>query len=327
MRMTYAKTRIAAQTLAVATVAWANSAAAEGVLAGTLIENTASASYSTGGGGTATVDSNTVQVQVDELLDVVIASQDSGAVAIGSGQAVLTYEITNTGNGPEAFDLTADPAVAGNDFDVTIESIVIDNGNGIYEPGVDTVLAPGTATPLIDPDEALTVFVIVSAPSGVADGETSQVNLLAEADTGTGVPGTTFAGAGEGGSDAVVGTTNADADTNGSLIASVATVTLTKSATIADPFGGSEAVPGATVTFTILAEVAGSGSIADLRITDTMPGNTTYSVGTLALDGSPLTDASDADEGSASQAAGVNVLIGTASGGTNYEVTFDVTID
>ena len=325
--MIYAYLRMVASSLAVASTIWAGAAAAEGVRAGTLIENTASASYSTGSGGTTTVDSNRVQVQVDELLDVVIASQDSGAVAIGSGQAVLTYEITNTGNGPEAFDLVADPAVAGNDFDVTIESIVIDNGNGIYEPGVDAVLASGAATPSIDPDRALTVFVIVSAPSGAGDGETSQVNLLAEAATGTGTPGTTFAGAGEEGSDAVVGTTNADADTNGALIASVGTVTLTKSATIADPFGGSEAVPGATVTFTILAEVAGSGSISDLRVTDAIPSGTTYSDGSLLLDGSGLTDASDTDAGSASQAEGVAVQIGTANGGTNYEITFAVTID
>lgn len=323
--MNYVFLRTSSTFAALAAVLVAASANAEGVDAGTLIENTASASYTTGG-DPVTVDSNTVTITVDELLNVVIENQDAGPVPIASGQAVLTYEITNTGNGPEAFNLTADPIVGGNDFNADVVGIAYDtNGDGVYEEGVDTLLPVGSPTPLVDADSTLTVFVIVEAPDA-ADGETAQVNLLAEAVTGTGTPGTVFTGQGENGGNAVVGNTNADADVNGTLIATLATLELLKSATIVDPFGGSEAVPGAIITFTITATTAGSGSLSDVVVSDAIPTGTAYVPDTLALDGSGLTDAADADAGQAS-ASGIEVAIDTATASTNYEITFDVVID
>ncbi|MDP4574831.1 hypothetical protein Q9K02_06720 [Qipengyuania sp. G39] len=318
--------QLAASTLALATLLAASPALADGVPAGSIIENTATASYDDGGSTPRTVTSNTVEVQVDELLNVTTTWQDGSAVPVGNGTAVLTFEVTNTGNGPEAFNLTADPGRTGNDFDVTINAIVYDDGDGIYEEGVDIVISPGDPTPLLDPDEAITIFVIVSSPGGLTDGETSDVNLLAEAVTGTGAPGTTFAGQGEGGSDAVVGLTNADADADGSLIARVAQVSLVKSAIVADPFGGTEAVPGAIVTFTIVAEVTGTGSFDNFVITDDFPTFTSYEAGTLTLDGAALTDAADADAGEAS-ATGISVDVGTVTSGNDYTVTFDVVVD
>jgi len=169
------------------------------------------------------------------------------------------------------------------------------------------------------------VFVVVSAPDA-ADGETAQVNLLAEAATGIGDAGTVFAGQGVNGGNAVVGNTRADADTNGSLIATVSTLDLLKEATIVDPFGGNEAVPGSVVTFRITASVSGSAGLADVIVTDAIPAGTTYLADSLALDGSALTDAADADAGQASSGS-VEVAIGSAAANTDYLVTFDVTID
>ena len=107
----------------------------------------------------------------------------------------------------------------------------------------------------------------------------------------------------------------------------ITTVDLTKSATVLDSFGGDSAVPGAVVTFTITADVAGSGSVDDLIITDAIPAGTTYNPGTLALEGAGLTDAAGDDAGEASNAAGITVDLGTVAGGTSQSITFDVTID
>ena len=79
---------------------------AEGISAGTLIENTATATYEDGS-GPQTITSNTVVVRVDELLDVTVTSLDPGPIASTPGEAVLTFEVTNQGNGPEAFELIA----------------------------------------------------------------------------------------------------------------------------------------------------------------------------------------------------------------------------
>lgn len=300
---------------------------AEGVSAGTLIENTATATYDDGD-GQKSVDSNTVTVRVDELLDVTVTSLDSGPIGTAPGEAVLTFEVTNKGNGPEDFLLTANPAVGGNDFDTTITSIVIDtNGNGVYDPGVDEVLTGPETTPVLAADEAITVFVIVEVPAGAADTEISDVELFAEAVTGTGAPGTTFAGQGVDGGDAIVGTTGADDSALGRLVVGITTVDLSKDVTIVDPFGGTSAVPGSIATFTITASVSGSGSVDDLVVTDAIPDGTTYAAGSLALDGTSLTDASGDDAGEASDASGISVDLGTVAGGTAQSITFDVVID
>lgn len=309
---------------AIALMTLSSTAFAAGVPAGTLIENTATASYNTGG-PTQQLDSNTVTIKVDELLDVAVASRDASAISI-SGNAVLSFTVTNTGNGPEAFVLTADPNVAGNGFNTTVDSLAVDtNGNGVYDPGTDTLLANGATSPSIAPDTPLTVFVLVTSP-GAADGSTSQVNLLAQAATGTGAPGTVFAGAGEGGGAAVVGSTNADDDAPGSLVASAVSVSLVKTATVSDPFGGTQPVPGARITFRIVATASGSGSANDLVITDAIPASTTYAAGSLTLDAAALTDIADSDAGTASS-SGVSVTLGTTPAGTSRAVTFDVIVN
>ena len=309
--------------LVVASAAVPHLARAEGVRAGTLISNTASASYNSGD-ARQTIESNEVQIRVDELLDVAVASQDGAPVPSG-GNSVLTFRVTNTGNGPEAFVLTADPAVAGNPFDPAVVTLAVDSdGDGIYGDG-DTIVANGAAFGSLDPDAFVTVFVALDT-ANAPDGQTARVELTARAQTGTGVPGTVFAGQGDGGGDAVAGGSGADDSATGAVVTSVASVSLQKSAAIADPFGGSEPVPGAVVTFEIVAQISGSGAIADLAITDAIPAGTTYRAGSLRLDAAGLTDAADGDAGQAS-AAGIAVQIGSAQAGTNPTVLFDVVID
>ncbi len=290
-----------------------------------MIQNTASATY-TSGAANGTVSSNAVTIKVDELLDVAVAGLTTTPATAGSGNVVLEYSITNTGNGSEAFNVTVNPAVAGNGFDATVQSVVVDDGNGIYEPGVDQVLAPGAATPLIAADGSLKIFVIVSLPAGATDGQTSQVQLIADAATGTGTAGTVFAGQGAGGGDAVVGSSTASDNANDTLVASLATVALAKSAVIVDPFGGSQPVPGAVVTYTLTAAVSGSGQASAVHITDIIPSGTTYEPGTLLLDAATLSDANDLDAGQAS-ASGVDVNLGTVAGGTSKTVKFNVKIN
>ena len=318
--------RAFASTLALSVFLAAPAAYAAGVEAGTLIENTATATYEDGT-GSVSVPSNTVTLRVDEVLDVTVTSLNSGPVSASSGSAVLTFEVTNIGNGPEAFRLTANPAISGNDFDTEIESIAVDtNGNGTYDPGVDQILTAPETTEVLDAGEAIKVFVITTIPGLVVDGQESTVDLLAEAVTGTGTPGTVFAAQGVDGGDAIVGGNGADDNATGSIIIGITTVDLVKSATVSDPWGGTSAVPGAVVSYTITANVTGRGTVSDLVVADLFPAGTTYAAGTLALDAAGLTDAADTDAGESS-ATGISVDLGTVAGGTSHSVTFDVTID
>ncbi|MBW0006801.1 MAG: DUF11 domain-containing protein [Sphingomonas sp.] len=297
--------------------------------AGTLITNIAKATYDLPNGGSGSVDSNSVSVKVDEILDVSVATLSASDVIVSPGatKQVLVFKVTNAGNGPEAFKLTARDNITGDDFDPTTTSIVLDtNGNGSYDPGVDTVYVAGANDPLLAADASVTVFLLSTIPAAATDGQRGEVDLVAAAMTGTGTAGTVFTGQGQGGGDAVVGSTGASAQDKGFYRVSAALVGLAKSAAVSDPFGGTTHVPGSTITYTLVASVTGSGSIANLTLTDSAPVGTTYQPGTLDLGGTSLTDAADGDQG---EVVGGNVVVrlGNVAAGASRTVTFKVKVN
>ncbi len=312
--------------LPLAAAAMSTHAFAAGTLAGTDIENVATASYDTLS-GPVTIESNKVVIKVDELLNVVVSNTDPGNVVTAPGQTgnIQTYHITNSGNGSEAFKLTADVAKGGDDFDPTLNQIIIDNGNGVYDPGIDTVYVAGVNDPILAPDETRTIFVITNTPSTPVDGNKADIGLKATAVTGSGAPGTSFAGAGTGGSDAVVGATGATGEDTGRLIVQATTVTLVKSATIVDPLGGSNPIPGAIITYKLVATVAGTGTMNNLVISDPIPAGTAYKTSSMTLEAAALTDAADTDSGNFNGSK-ISVAPGAVAAGQSRTVTFKVTI-
>lgn len=299
---------------------------AQATLAGIIIESSAQATYDDAG-TTRTVSSNPVQVRVDEVLSLAIAANNSGPVTVRPGPAALGFLITNTGNGPEQFILEPVASVAGNSFDAAVADLAVDtNDNNVYDVGIDAILPAPATTATIAVDGSQTIFVLLDIPTSLGDGATSQVTLRARAATGSGAPGSVFPGAGEGGSDAIAGASGASASANGQLIVSISSVTLVKSATVSDPFGGTGAVPGATITYDIKAQVTGSATIDGLMITDIIPANTQYIANSLMLDGAPLSDAAGDDAGEASS-AGIAVNLGNVPGGSSNTITFAVLIE
>ncbi len=69
------------------------------------------------------------------------------------------------------------------------------------------------------------------------------------------------------------------------------------SATVQDPFGGTEPVPGARITYQIVVNATGTGSAANSVIDDAIPAFTTFVPGSLRLNAVALSDAADADAG------------------------------
>lgn len=296
--------------------------------AGTTISNTATATFDTGG-GLQTIDSNKTDLLVDELLDVTVASNDPNDVPTTPGATgqVLSFRVTNTGNGVENFVLSTIANAGSDNYDPAITAIYIDaNGNGAFDPAIDTLYTPGTGDPPLQPEAAITVFVVATTPGTVVDGNRGIVSLVAAAKTGTGLAGKSFDKQGEGGGDAVVGLTEADAKDDGAFIVSAATVTLVKSATVTNALNTADPIPGATITYTIVATVTGSGSVSGLSITDNVPADTVYEPGSIKLDGADLSDAADADAGDYTGTR-VTVALGTiAGGGQTRTVTFQAKI-
>lgn len=302
-------------------------ALAAGTAAGTSIQNTASASYDLPGGGTGTVNSNTITTVVDQLVDLTLVWADpSPVVTFPDGvNQILTYTLTNTGNGEDSFTLTTTIGAAG--FDPSVTSIVLDtNGNGQYDVGIDQVYQPGVNDPVLAADGQITIFVLSTIPADAADQQQGQVNLIATSNTANGPAGTTVDGGGPNGGDAVVGNSTGSAQDDGYYVVNSSSVALVKTATVSDPFGGTAQVPGSTITYTLEATVSGTGTLNNIVISDAIPAGTSYKPGTLTLQSSGLTDADDSDAGRFT-GTGIQVNLGNLAAPTTRTVTFQVLIN
>jgi len=305
---------------------------AVGTSAGIDISNTASVDYAIAG-SSSTTNSNTVTFRVDEKLDVNVSWQDAANVAVGTPDTnqVLTYLLTNTGNGNDSYTLNVQNSLGGDQFDPVLADIYLDaNGNGIFNPGVDTLYNAGVNDPALGADASQAVFVRNNIPNGRIAGDLGNSQLIATSNTGNGPPGTPFANAGDNNTTAVVGTSGGTGNAIGTYEVSNTTVSLLKSVVITNPQGGNQPVTGATMTYSIVVTVSGPGNASNVVITDPLPANTTYTTGTLTLNAAPLTDAVDADAGDVSGTTPntVSVNLGNLNQGSPAQtITFETIIN
>lgn len=320
----------AAVATAVCTCLWLPAAKAAGTAANTLITNTATASYQDGNTGLpGTATSNSTSLRVDEVLGATLVSNEAGPVAVSTptSQGVLSFTLGNPGNGNEAYALTVDTTLAGDQYDPANVRIYLDsNGNGRYDAGSDALYVPGSNALALDPDHATVIFVLADTPAARLDGDIGNLRLTATALTGSGAAGTVFGGQGTGGTDAVVGPTTATAQAQAGFRVAEVSNSLLKSQVVRDRFGGSLAMQGSVITYTLVLRVDGTGSLADAAITDAIPADTTYVAGSLTLDGSGLSDAADADAGQFST-TGIRVNLGDIVAPAIKTITFQTSIN
>lgn len=272
---------------------------AVGTAVGTQIENTATVSYDLAG-TPLTATSNTTVVTVAERINVTTTLQSPQVlVSPNDTDRAILFTVTNTGNGTESFALAIDSAIAGDDFDPVpaVPAIYFDtDGSGDFNAG-DQAYVPGTNDPVLAADASTSVFLVNDIPGTVANGDIGRSQLTATSLTGSGTPGTVFAGLGDGGVDAVVGTTGGEASDTGEYLVSDVLISIVKAQAVADQFGGTEPIPGATLTYTITVEVQSAGTATASVVRDPIPTFTTFVPGSITLNGGALTDLADADAG------------------------------
>lgn len=123
-----------------------------------------------------------------------------------------------------------------------------------------------------------------------------------------------------------------DADASRGVFQTGPMLSMTKTTAVqSDPINSTtnpKAVPGAVLRYTITVQndATSSADGNNVVINDPIPTDTTYVAGTIILDGSPLTDASDADAGSFNGSA-IRVDLGDVAPGASHVVTFDVVVD
>jgi len=310
------------------------SALAGGTPAGTDITSQATINY-TITGSQYTAHSNTVTTSVAEVLDLSLVWQDAAPVEVQPGEVgqALSFRLTNTGNGSDSFTMTGQSTLGGDDFDPILADIHLDtNGNGRFDPVIDELYIPGGNDPVLVADAFTLLFLLNDIPPNATVSQLGASMLNAASNTGTGAPGTVIPGAGEMGQDAIVGAGGGRADDRGSyvVVALSAQVAILKSAVVVDPFGGSQPVAGATITYQLSVIATGTGTTNDVTVSDAIPLNTTYNPGTLMLNGSPVTDAVDGDSGDmgGTTPGAITMTLGdVAVSGPGQTITFTVTID
>ena len=259
--------------------------------AGTAIVNTAAARH----GAEPPVLARATLV-VAERLDVSLedARLDSGGIGV---------TLVNRGNGREGFRL--DATLQGGNEDGAALPIAVGDADAAPQPA--PVLAAGGSVRLRVP---LAPAALASAASLV---------VTAHALTGGGAPGTTVAGRGDGGGDAVVGATGAAARLAVPL-AGVAwqppVIAIAQS--VEAPDGSSTPARGAVVTYVIDARFPAATPRGEL--VDQVPAGTSYRPGTLRLDGAPIADAGRV------AANRVTVPLGAIAAGERHQLTFQVVI-
>lgn len=307
-------------------------AGAVGTAVGTVIENTAVVDFDLAG-TPLTLQSNTTTIAVAERINVTVTLQSPQTlVAPGETGRALLFLVTNTGNGSETFQLSIDNLIAGDDFDPTeaVPAIYFDtDGSGDFN-AADQPYTPGTNDPDLLADESLSVFLVNDIPGSVLNSQTGRSELTATSATGTGAPGTVFAGQGDGGANAVIGSTSGEALDTGEYLVSDVLLDIVKAQLVSDQFGGSEAIPGATLTYTITVNVTSAGTAAASIVRDAIPAFTTFVPGSITLNGTAISDAIDADAGEIDSAGTPSVVVRlgdlTSASGPQV-IVFQVVID
>ena len=307
-------------------------ASASGTTAGTVVDNVATVDF-TVNGSSNTLDSNVVSFEVLERIDVVVTVQSSEVpVVSGETGAAVLFTVTNTGNGNGEFLLAIDSNGAGDDFNPVpaVPAIYFDSdGSGDFSVG-DMAYTPGSNDPQLAADGSLDVLLLNDMPGGLTDGWLGRTRLTASSTSGTGAPGQALAGQGDGGSDAIVGASGGGDSAFAEYRVAEVAVDVRKSVEVSDPFGGSDPMTGATLTYTVDVEVLNGGTADAGTLRDAIPAFTTYVPGSLSLNGTNLTDEIDLDAGEldSSNAPTVVVRLGNLNQADGVQtVEFRVTID
>jgi uncharacterized repeat protein (TIGR01451 family) len=320
---------------------------AAGTAANTVISNSATVDYVLGGSpGTAT---GNVAFTVQEILDVSVVWEDAANVPVlsPSSDRVLRFRLTNTGNGTEQFLLNADGTLGGDNFNPVPGSVRIwlDDGDNVFSPGSDT-LYNGSNGPVLNganpADDSITIFVTADIPPGLTAAAFARVGLTATSVTAnnagqTGNPGAEMVAAGDGGVNANVGLSGAVSNAVGAYQVAPTNVDIDKSVTVIDTLGGTDPHPGATLRYTLQINVGGVSIVNNLVITDVIPANTTFTPGSITLNGAPQTDTGDApgvDYSDFNVTTPDTITVDLGQGGTQgitppatFTIVFEVTIN
>ncbi|MFZ5563586.1 MAG: hypothetical protein ACOZBW_05990 [Thermodesulfobacteriota bacterium] len=310
---------------------WAGpqAAVADGTPSGTDIDNLATVDYQVGGVDQTPIESSPAgnstpgvgngtetTFKVDTSLDMSVAWQDAAAVEVVPGEQnqVLTFEVTNDGNATQDFSLSAINRAAGDDFDTTGVTIFVESGvTAGYQAAEDTA----TYIDELAADASKIVYIVSDIPLTTANGNDAILDLVAQVAVGGSAaaqgadittddsaiaddPATVQVVFADAAGTAAGDTANdGTASDDGTYTVVTAALEVTKASAVeSDPVNGTtnpKAIPGAVIEYEITVENTGSSNATSVTITDTIPANTDFVVGSVT--GGDSVDYSDGSWG------------------------------
>ncbi len=291
------------------------------------------------------IQSNVVNFTVVQLLGVAVSSLDATDVGVNSPDLtrILTFRVTNIGNGTESYRLSRDDALPGDQFDPIAPtspaaSLYLENGlqPGFQAtgPNADTPYVAGSNDPQLVAGGERIVYLASVIPASQVSLDRGQSRLIAtsaQSDVPGKVPGTGLPALGANSQERVVGLSRGQADAIGSYRVTGVQTTLVKTVVkVLDPQGGSLVMPGAVLTYRLVGDMRGVGTVSSYNIIDTLPAQVRYKNNTLVVNGTPQTDAPDSDFAEVDTSAVPNVLrvrLGSRSAPFLATVEFDVIVE
>jgi len=260
--------------------------------AGTTIANTAQLTLVAAGAAPVTLDSNTVTIAVDALVEAAIAA-DVPTAPVATAPQPLAFTVANPGNAVTVYRLAA----AADRDGVTVATIAADtDGDGRYDPATDRPVSTVT----LAPGAQQRIFVLASG--ALAPG--AAITATAVADTPAA---------------ATVGATGGRASATVRLVdAATPAARLDKAQSVAAPGGGARAVAGAIVTYTLTARFARDCAAAE--VSDAVPDGMRFMPGSIMLDDQPLADAGRLD------GTTVRIALGDMPAGAVRQIRFNAII-
>lgn len=333
---------------------------AGGTTAGTVVENTATISYSVGGAEQADISSEVADFVVDRKVDLTVTgnSPDNIIAAPSSVNTanVLTYVLSNDGNDVQDFTISA-THLGSDNFDAgtgttasprTPEACQFTITPSIS--GVESAPSDFTATPTVTlaKDETATIKVTCTMPNrpDVDDGHLSTIDILATAVDGFGVTMAESTGLDQEDAidvvlaDGVRVTSTSDASARNAMHSDTQTyeidvpmLTVVKtSEVLEDPLNGTtnpKRIPGAIVQYTITIENSSDSLATGLTVTDVLSaavdGEVVFNTGSIV--NASGTAVSFNDTTKTVSATGITVPVATSATAPGVSVvTFTVTI-
>lgn len=283
------------------TIFWFSSAYAL-TAAGTVIRNQAKLEYRIA--EQATVASNSVDFVVQQLLDVSLVSLDSTPVLVNSPDLnrVLSYKVTNLGNGADVFQLTRVDQLAGDQFNPTPSAKPIFLENGLQQglqltgPDADIEYIFGINDPQINAGSVQIIYILSDIVGNISQTSKGLSMLkVASKDMPVGVqPGRVVGNAQINGNilERIVGRSKGTDQATASYQVSGLSAKFDKTVTkIVDPKGGNAVMSGSVLHYQLVYDLTGEGLVDALEVIDNLPDNLRYVPESLSVNGNKSNDA------------------------------------